>query len=52
MAIPAVPQMQLGQVHRVLRLQGLFFCISFNHNRAAQLADEPWKFSPLTAELS
>jgi hypothetical protein len=29
-----------------LRLQGLFFCISFNHNRAAQLA-EPWKFSAL-----
>ncbi|CAL1138409.1 unnamed protein product [Cladocopium goreaui] len=35
----------LKEVHRVLRLQGLFFCISFNHNRAAQLA-EPWKFSP------
>eukprot|EP00435_Cladocopium_sp_Y103_P073918 s32_g45.t1 len=35
----------LKEVHRVLRLQGLFFCISFNHNRAAQLADEPWKFS-------
>eukprot|EP00434_Breviolum_minutum_P005200 symbB.v1.2.004585.t1/scaffold261.1/size248783/13 len=34
----------LKEVHRVLKLQGLFFCISFNHDRAEHLEDEPWKF--------
>ena len=48
-----MPDPSLGcQVHRVLKLQGLFFCISFNHDRAEHLEDQPWKFRPSIHSVS